>query len=189
MKKEYVKRRAIVVIEVLLAIGLLAFLSQYLRPIEDSWGLIERLVFCYIGYQVVVFLVNKIRTEVRKDSLLAYINLLKLAELYFEQDLRMMKPLLELQISSLAKEPAMLKRYKNTLRVVGTLLDVDGFPDEAKVLLKTGIIYAEHELSEMGLIWNYTLLLNWMMHRAVEKNSVDSAKAYEISRDMFKKGS
>ena len=155
-----VKRQIwLTVIEILVVTSILTWISSYLRCIPDIYTLIQRMVFWFAGYQAIIFVLVKIRLDALKDSLLAYVNFLKYAELYLETKSD------ELELSKfrdVLSDNMLTDEHK---KFIGFVLDKISNPslhDKLAVLVKQQIIHAEHSISTNGLQWNYTIFVRLM---------------------------
>ena len=89
MKKEYFVMKTIWQIflyafELISISLLLTWLSTLISDCNSIWGYIERFITCYTIYQLLVIIVLNSINDIAKDSCLAYISNLKMADLYKE---------------------------------------------------------------------------------------------------------
>jgi hypothetical protein len=76
MKNIYLTTKSVwqiflVLFEILAATSLFVYLSQSLRPIQDSFDILERYVLFIAVYEILVYIILSFTNDARRDALLA----------------------------------------------------------------------------------------------------------------------
>lgn len=136
----------------------LAFLSTYLAPICGEnclWQWIERTVFCFTIYEVVLIGIRKMQLDTRKDSLLALKTAYEWAALYCETGNQAILNNLTEKLSK-ATDNGVL----NQLDVIKSYTNLQAYIESRNTdAIKHEIICIQHSIETLNLLWNYTLFL------------------------------
>ena len=139
---------------------LLACLTTFLSPITGEhqvWQWVERVVFCFTIYEVVLVGIRKMIIDTRKDALLALKTAYERADLYCECGNEAIRTELTGQIAhvldtGVLNQLDIIVGYNNLLKYIE-----DGNRDQ----IKYKIIKIQHTIEADGLLWNYTLFLRF----------------------------
>lgn len=137
---------------------LIAYLSSFIMKIEGEnliWAWIERVVFCFAIYEVLIVIIRKMQIDARRDALLALKTSYEIAALYCETGY---EPIL-VELQQKIHEVTNTKRL-NQLDVLNSYSLLQKHISEKNIAaIRYEIITIEHSMEADNLLWNYTLLL------------------------------
>lgn len=129
--------------------------SQFLRPIQDGFDIVERYVLFLAAYEIIVYVTLNFLNDARRDALLALRTTLEQTLLYFETNSDFLKQeLLEkirLQLDTgVFNHLDVRAEYQNLVQLIDT-------GDVATVKYKLGLV--NHFYDMCDLQWKFTFLL------------------------------
>ena len=137
---------------------LIAYLSSFIMKIEGEnliWAVIERAVFCFAIYEVLIVIIRKMQIDARRDALLALKTSYEIAALYCETGY---EPIL-VDLQRKIHEATNTNRL-NQLDVLNSYSLLQKHIGEKNIAaIQYEIIAREHSMETDNLRWNYTLLL------------------------------
>jgi hypothetical protein len=147
----------LVFIEVFAVTSLLVYASQFLRPTQDGFDILERYITFIAAYEILVYIISTFLNDIRRDSLLALKTAFEHALLYCETSSEFIKANL---VDKIAKQfdsgtfnhLDVRKEYENLLQYI-----------EAKneVAIKYALLNINHNYEMCDLQWKLTFLLRW----------------------------
>lgn len=143
------------VIEVGGASAALTFLSNYLEPISSTMSLVERMMLSYSIYQILVVVILTNLNDIKKDSYLAWITILKLCLIYVNDPNEELKNTILKYINyqldnGTFNNLEIRKGYQNLKENLDVL-------NETQV--DTEIVIAEHNYETVTLNWRFSFIL------------------------------
>jgi len=160
MKRIYIITKSLwqiflVFIEVFGVTSLLVYTSQFLRPAQDGFDILERYISFIAAYEILVYIILTFLNDIRRDSLLALKTAFEQALFYCETGSDFAKGNL---VDNIAKQldsgifnPLdVRKEYKNLLQYI-----------EAKneLAIKYALLIINHNYEMCDLQWKFTFLL------------------------------
>lgn len=147
----------LVFIEILFVTSLLLYLSQFLKPIQDGFNIIERYILFIAAYEIFTYITLTFINDARRDSLLALRTAFEHALFYFETSSGFVKDNLIEKISSqldvgVFNHRDVRKEYENLLQYIE---DNDLFSIRYKILV------INHNFEMCELQWKFTFLLRF----------------------------
>lgn len=135
---------------------LLAYLTTFLSPISEDnqiWKWIERVVFCFTIYEVILVGIRKMIIDTRKDALLALKTAYERSGLYCECGNEAIRTELTGQVTrvldtGVLNQIDIIDSYNNLLQYI---------ENKNSDQIKYKIIKIQHSIETDGLLWNYTL--------------------------------
>ena len=137
---------------------LLAWVSTFITNCNSIWDYIERFIACYTIYQLLVIIILNNINDIAKDSCLAHISNLKMAELYVEtKNENIKKELLknidyQLDIGTINNN-----NYRESYKKLKDYINKPKSDD--KGFIKYELVKAEHRYEFISLQWRYSFLL------------------------------
>lgn len=161
MKRNLFKRLiqiGCVLIELIGFTLLLTFISLKIEAVETTWAFIERMIFSYGLYQIIVFVILSTCNDVRKDSYLALCTNYKEIEIYIRYNDNKIKESIEKNIEyQLDAGTFNDKDIRNEYAIMKKLM----YEKNSKEIERR-IILTEHCMEESTLNWKYSFLLRWI---------------------------
>lgn len=162
MKKIYIITKSfwqifLVFIEVIAVTSLLVYASQFLRPIQDGFDILERYITFIAAYEILVYIILTFLNDIRRDSLLALKTSFEQALFYCETSSDFVKVNLTYTIAKQLEGGTfnyldVRKEYENLLQYI-----------EAKneLAIKYTLLNINHSYEMCNLQWKLTFLLRW----------------------------
>ena len=145
----------LVFIEVFGVTSLLVYASQFLKPAQDEFDILERYITFIAAYEILVYIILTVLNDIRRDSLLALKTSFEQALFYCETGSDFAKDNLVDKItkqldSGTFNHLDVRKEYENLLQYI-----------EAKNVLavKYALLIINHNYEMCHLQWKFTFLL------------------------------
>ncbi len=160
MKKIFIITKSIwtvflILFEIAAVTSGLVYGSQFLRPIQDGFDILERYILFLTAYEIIVYIILNFLNDARRDALLALRTTLEQTLLYFETNSDFLKQeLLEkirLQLDTgVFNHLDVRAEYQNLAQQINNR-------DIATVKYKLGLV--NHFYDMCDLHWKFTFLL------------------------------
>lgn len=160
MKKKYILSKTLwqiflYLFEILSISMLLAYLTTFISSIGSLYDFIDRTIMCYTVYQILVVVILTNINDIKKDSCLAYITLLKQYLLYINTKDKNIKynilQKIELQLDASTFND---NEFRNAYIKIK-----DNFDNIDEKSINCELINAEHIYESISLNWNFSFLL------------------------------
>ena len=160
MKSIYIVTKSLwqiflVFIEILVVTSLLVYVSQFLKPIQDGFDILERYISFVAAYEIFVYITLTFLNDARRDSLLALKTAFEQALFYCETNSDFVKDALVSKIaqqldSGVFNQVDVRKEYENLLQYI-----------EVRNILaiKYALLIINHNYKMCDLAWKFTFLL------------------------------
>ena len=149
------KQIFLILFESILLTYALTRLSLLISPVDSSWVLVERFVFCYGIYQFCTFLILSNRNDSRRDMYLAVLTNFRYAELYLNNSDSRLLDIIHKNISyqkdkGTFNDKDITKAYEDLKKSIESkdLLDI-----------QYSIILYEHLYELESLSWRFNFIL------------------------------
>lgn len=160
MKKIFIITKSIwtiflILFEIGVVTSILVYGSQFLRPIQDGFDIVERYILFLAAYEIIVYITLNFLNDVRRDALLALRTTLEQTLLYFETNSDFLKQELLEKIqrqldTGVFNHLDVRAEYQNLVQLMDT-------GDIATVKYKLGLV--NHFYDMCDLQWKFTFLL------------------------------
>ncbi|MGP8330362.1 MAG: hypothetical protein ACT6FF_08615 [Methanosarcinaceae archaeon] len=160
MKKYHLVTKSIwtiflVVVEIATVTSLLVYASQFLKPFQDKFDMVERYIIFFAAYEISIYTILNFLNDAKRDSLLAQKTAFEQALLYLESGVAFLKQdLLEkierqLDIDTLTSLD-IRKRYENLIQYI---------ENQNFWAIKYELLMINHSYEMCDLQWRFTFLL------------------------------
>ncbi len=163
MKRQYIKQFILWAIEFTIVVGVCVYISNLIKPPENVYEIIMRILILMVIYQGIVVIFNKNMLDVKSDAFLAEINALEYAQLYYETGNEPIK--IELLKGKDKCERTKVFWTEETWQDINTLYEFLNSPDkkeEAMLWIKIKLISVKHSMELERLTWNKTFIVRLM---------------------------
>lgn len=160
MKKIHILTKSLwqiflVFIEIFAVTSLLVYVSQFLKPVQDGFDIIERYITFVAGYEIFVYMVLTFLNDARRDALLALRTAFEQALFYCETGSDFVKEKLVYKIAKQLDTGTfnhldIRKEYENLLQYIEV---------KNELAIKYSLLTINHNYEMCNLQWKFTFLL------------------------------
>ncbi|NCC15640.1 MAG: hypothetical protein EOM28_04730 [Clostridia bacterium] len=163
MKIQYLKQAFLWLLETVIIAGMITYLFEFLKPTTDFFEIITRFITATVIYQAFVLLFNKNLLDVKRDSLLALIEIYEYALIYYECKEEDLKNVLVESIDAVNPKKVFLVGHAyEQLKQLKDYLNSSNEEKMAVTFIKCRLIDFRHSYEREGHAWKNTLFLKYL---------------------------